>query len=172
MHSHQVGSILRASRQVPGSGLGSGSLLRPTRLGALPAVPRHPVRALAVQPAVVRAGGVGGAARAVFKTLPHARRRRRHACGRHPARAAAHQAKHRQGGAAQLEMESKVCNCFIISQVQEMKPGAVRPGSTTGQPAPPCQGLRVVGVAVGATARDVERSGSRADPRGCLGAIV
>ena len=40
---------MRASHIAPSSSdLGTGSLPRPPRLGALPAVPRHPVRALAL----------------------------------------------------------------------------------------------------------------------------
>ena len=55
---------------------GSGSLAHPPRLRALPAVPRHPVRALAVRPAVeVRAEGVpaGGASAAPLEALLSAR---------------------------------------------------------------------------------------------------
>jgi hypothetical protein len=90
--------VIRASRLVPGSSdLGSGSLPRPPRLGALPAVPRHPVRALALLRAVPRAGAAGGAVAAPLEVLlPAARRRRGQAGGRHAACAAAPQARYRQ----------------------------------------------------------------------------
>jgi hypothetical protein len=49
MHSHLGVSrfALRASRLVPGSDLDSGSLPRAPRLGALRAMPQHPIRAVA-----------------------------------------------------------------------------------------------------------------------------
>jgi hypothetical protein len=81
----------------PGSGLGSGRLPRPPRLGALPAVPRHPVRELALRRAVPRAGAAGGAVAAPLQVLlPAPRRHSGQAGGRHAARAAAPQAQHRQ----------------------------------------------------------------------------
>ena len=43
------------------SDLGAGSLPRPPRLGAIPAVPRHPIRALALLRTVTGAGAAGGA---------------------------------------------------------------------------------------------------------------
>ena len=58
--SHVAGIVIRAFQLVPnrlkGSDLGSGSLPRPPRLGALPAVPRHPVRALALHGTIPRSG--------------------------------------------------------------------------------------------------------------------
>ena len=70
--------VIRALQLVPGSKVGAGSLPRPPRLGALPAVPCHPARAQALLPAVVRVGAVGGAPRAVLAALLPARRRREH----------------------------------------------------------------------------------------------
>jgi hypothetical protein len=89
------------SSQFAGIDLGVGSLPPAPRLGALPAVPRHPVRALAHHPAVVRAGAAGGTAGAALEVLPPSWHRRRQAggrqaAGRHAATAATHQAQHRQ----------------------------------------------------------------------------
>ena len=75
-----------ASRLVPGSNLGAGSLPRPPRLGALPAVPEHPVRALAPLAAVPRAAAAGGAVAAPLEVLLLARCRHAQAGGRQPAR--------------------------------------------------------------------------------------
>ena len=99
MYSNLVSATLRVSQLVPSSELGAGSLPRPPRLGALPAVPQHPVGALALLRAVPRAGAVGGAVGAGLEVLRRARARRRRrrrrrgeAGRRHPARAAAQQA--------------------------------------------------------------------------------
>jgi hypothetical protein len=50
MYSCLVGIVIRAFWLVPGKDLGSGSLQRAARHGALPAVLRHPVRAHALIP--------------------------------------------------------------------------------------------------------------------------
>jgi len=71
--------FLRRLHLVPGSDFGSGSLPHPPRLGALPAVSRHPVRPLALLTAIVRAGTAGGAAGAPLEALCSARRHRRQA---------------------------------------------------------------------------------------------
>ena len=100
MYAHlRVSSIKHPDSSPARSHLGSGSLPRPPRLGALPAVPRRPVCALALRPAVVRAGAAGGAPAAPLEVPLPARRRRGQSGGRHPARAAAQQAEHREPGA-------------------------------------------------------------------------
>ena len=58
-------------------------------LGALRAVPRNPVRALALLRAVPRAEAAGGAVAAAFEVLLVARRHHGQAPGRHAVRAAA-----------------------------------------------------------------------------------
>ena len=59
-YAHLGVSVLKLPSSYPGSSdLGAGRLPHPPRLGALPAVPR-PVRALALLPAVVRAGATAG----------------------------------------------------------------------------------------------------------------
>jgi hypothetical protein len=89
-------AVSRARQLVLGSDLGPSSLPRPPRLGALPAVPEHPVRALALLPAVPRARTAGGAVAAALEMLLLARRRLGQAGGRHAARAAAPPAEHRE----------------------------------------------------------------------------
>jgi hypothetical protein len=96
MYSHLVCIVLLVAWLVPGSDLSRGSLPRPPRLGALPAMPRHPVRALALLPTVPRTGTAGRAVAAALEVLLLARRLRGQAGGRHAARAAAPLAKHRE----------------------------------------------------------------------------
>jgi len=96
MYSHLRGTGAHASRFVTGSYLGPGSLPCPPRLGALPAVPRHPVRALAHLITVPRAAAAGGALAAALEMLLLARRLRGAAGGRHATRAAAPPAEHRE----------------------------------------------------------------------------
>ena len=88
-------SLARAFLLPGSSDLGPSSLPRPPRLGALPAVPRHPVRALALFRAVPRARAAGGAVAAPLEVLLLARRLRGQPGGRHAARAAAPPAQHR-----------------------------------------------------------------------------
>ena len=62
MYGHLRVSPIKHPGSTPArSHLGSGSPPRPPHLGALPAVSRHPVGALALRPAVVRAGAARGA---------------------------------------------------------------------------------------------------------------
>ena len=89
-------AVIRACQLVSGSDLGPGSLPRPPRLGALPAVPQHPVRALALLRAVPRAGPAGGALAAPIEVLLLARRLRGQAGGRYAARAATPPTEHLQ----------------------------------------------------------------------------
>jgi len=79
---------------MPGTNLGAGSVPRVPRPGALPAVPRHPVRAQARLRAVPRAGATGGAVAAALEVLCIARRHCFQPGGRHAARAAAPPAEH------------------------------------------------------------------------------
>ena len=95
LYSHTASIVVRALQLVPSSDFCAGSLPRPPRLGALPAVPRHPVRALAVFPTVVRTGVIGGAARAVLEALLRTI-------------------------AAQVEFESRVLWQFIILMFQSL----------------------------------------------------
>jgi len=127
-HVFAYGDVaVRASRLVRlvlGS-VHSGRQLRPPRLSALRAVPRNPVGALALRPAVVRADGAGGAARAVLEAprLP-ARRRRGQAGGRHPACAAALQAQHRE----------RLYGCLVVPQACGVPAHDVKRGETRGVP--------------------------------------
>jgi len=94
LFAHLVGICIRASLLDPGSDLGASSLPRPPRLGALRAVPRHPIRALALFRAVPRAGATSGAVAAPLEMLLRARRHHGQAGGRHAARAATSPAEH------------------------------------------------------------------------------
>ena len=109
MYLYLVSIVIRAIQLAPGSDPCAGSLLRPPRLGALSALPQHPVRALADLIAVVCAGAAGGAAGALLEARP----RTGQAGGRHAARAAAPLAERRErrrvtgvaGGASARDVE-------------------------------------------------------------------
>ena len=88
--------VVQAAWLNAGSDLGSGSLPRAPRLSALPAVPRHPVRALAHLITIPRAAAAGRALAASPEVRLLARRLRGAAGGRHAARAAAPPAEHRE----------------------------------------------------------------------------
>ena len=142
MCSHHIGlsSAVCESRVIPGSDLGSGSLPHPPRLGALPAVPRHPVRALALLRAVPRARAAGGAVAAPLQVLLRLPRRRRGQAGRcNAARAAAQQAqrcqclqkvgvvgdsataRHVERGGPSVEPACRLCDhpCAVGATLQE-----------------------------------------------------
>ena len=130
--------IICAMWLVLGSDLSSGSLLRPPRLGALPAVPQHPVRALAPLAAVVRAGTAGGAAGALLE----ARSRGGQARGRYAARAAAPLAESRE--------------CLRAAGVLDGATARdVERGGPRGEPAGPAGGgIRAVGESLVEQPRD------------------
>jgi len=95
-YSHVVCIVLLVSWRVPGSYLGAGRLPHQPRLGALPAVPRHPIGALAHLITVPRAAPAGGALAAALEVFLLACRLRGAAGGRHAARAAAPPTEHRE----------------------------------------------------------------------------